>query len=88
MKNLIEKIWDEEYKPSGENVLFGEEIMRESRLLDQTERELWELLGEKERELFDKVMAHYYDMVNYYKKDAFVQGVRFAGGVLKEINLG
>ncbi len=88
MNDLIEKIWNGEYKPSEDNVLFGEEIMRARRVLEELEGELWEKLGEKERELFDKVMGRYYDMVDYYKKDAFVQGVRFAGGVLKEINLG
>ena len=88
MNDLIEKIWNGEYKPSEDNILFCEEIMRARRVLEELEGELWEKLGEKERELFDKVMGRYYDMVDYYKKDAFVQGVRFAGGVLKEINLG
>ena len=85
MKTLIEQIWDEEYKPASENVLYGEEIMYATRLLDKQERELWEALGEKEREMFDKVLAHYYDMVGYYKKDAFVQGARLAGRIMKEI---
>ena len=49
MKTLIEQIWDEEYKPATENVLYGEEIMNATRLLDKQERELWEALGEKER---------------------------------------
>ena len=88
MNDLIEKIWNGEYKPAQDNVLFGEEIMRARSALEELEGELWEKLGAKERELFDKVMGRYYDMVDYYKKDAFVQGVRFAGGVLKEINLG
>jgi hypothetical protein len=87
MNDLIEKIWNEEYKPAQDNVLFGEEIMRARSALDELERELWEHLGERERELFDKVMGRYYDMVDYYKKDAFMQGVRFAGGVLKEMIL-
>ena len=85
MKTLIEQIWDEEYKPAFENVLYGEEIMNATRLLDKQESELWEALGEKEREMFDKVLAHYYDMVGYYKKGAFVQGARFAGRIMKEI---
>ena len=88
MDNLIEKIWNGEYKPSEDNVLFCEEIMRARRLLEELEGELWEKLGEKERELFDKIMGKYFAMVDYHRKDAFVQGVRFAGGVLKEINLG
>ena len=88
MNDLIEKIWNGEYKPSEDKVLFGEEIMRARRVLEELEGELWEKLGDNERELFDKVLGRYYDMVDDYKKDAFVQGVRFAGGVLKEINLG
>ena len=87
MKTLIEKIWDEKYKPSEECGSFGEEIIRANHLLDERERELWERLDEQERELFDKIMSHYYDMVEQYKKDAFLRGVRFAGRMMKEIGM-
>ena len=85
MKTLIEKIWNEEYKPSEECILFGEKILRANRLLDEKERELWERLSDENRELFDKVMGCYYDMIENYKKDAFIQGARFAGRIMKEI---
>ena len=88
MKTLIEKIWKEEYKPSEEHVIYGEEIMRASRLLDEKERELWEKLNDEEKTLFDEVMSVYYDMVDYHKLDAYIKGVRFVGSVLKEANKG
>ena len=87
MSSLIEKIWDEEYKPSEECVLFGEEIMRANHLLDEKEKELWEKLSAENRVLFDKVMSHYYDMVDFCKKDAFVRGARFVGRIMKEIEM-
>ena len=88
MSNLIEKIWKEEYMPSGEQVLYGEQIMRASRMLDVKERELWERLSDENRTLFDEVMSAYYNMVDYYKLDAYIQGARFVGSLLKEITRG
>ena len=85
MSNLIEKIWDEEYKPAEETVLFGEDIARKRAVLEEKERELWELLDKETREMLDDIMSAYFDMVGYYKKDAFIQGARFAGRVLKEV---
>ena len=87
MKTLIEKIWDEKYKPSEECGSFGEEIIQANHLLGERERELWERLDEQERELFDKIMSHYYDMVGFYKKDAFLRGARFVGRIMKEIEM-
>jgi hypothetical protein len=87
MKTLIEKIWDEEYKPGEECVLFGEEIVRANHLLDEKEKELWEKLNDENKKLFDKVMSHYYEMVSFYKKDAFVRGARFVGRMMKEIEM-
>ena len=49
MNSLIEKIWREEYKPSEKQVLYGEEIMHATRLLDAKERELWERLSDENR---------------------------------------
>lgn len=84
MNSLIEKIWREEYKPSEKHVLYGEEIMHATRLLDAKERELWERLSDENRSLFDEIMKIYYDMIDYYKLDAYTQGVHFAGMMLKE----
>lgn len=85
MKTLLEKIWNGEYKPSEENVLHGEEVVRATRILDAKERELWERLDTESRELFDKVMAHYYDMIDYYKRDSYIKGAYFAGALIKEL---
>lgn len=85
MNSLIEKIWREEYKPSEKHVLYGEEITHSARLLDAKEKELWDRLNEENRKLFDEIIGIYYDMVDYYKLDAYTQGIHFVGNLLKEI---
>ena len=85
MSKLIEKIWNEEYKPSADTVLFGEDVAHSRAVLEEKERELWKHLDKKSRDIFDDVISAYFYMVSYYKKDSFIQGARFVGRILKEI---
>ena len=83
MKDLIEKMWNEEFRPAEKYFVYSEEIKRKQLFLDNYEEKLRELLNEKEEMVFEDFISVFFDMLDLERLDAFIGGIQFASKMFK-----
>lgn len=83
MKNLIEKMWQEDFRPAEKYFVYSEEIKRKQLFLDNYEENLRELLNEKEEKLFEDFISVFFDIMDLERLDAFMGGIQFASKMFK-----
>ena len=83
MKDLIKKMWNEEFRPAEKYFVYSEEIKRKQLFLDNYEEKLRELLNEKEEMVFDDFISVFFDMLDLERLDAFIGGIQFASKMFK-----
>jgi len=83
LKDLIEKMWNEEFRPAEKYFVYSEEIKRKQLFLDNYEEKLRELLKEKEEMVFEDFISVFFDMLDLERLDAFIGGIQFASKMFK-----
>lgn len=85
MKELIEKIWYEEFRPAEGHFAYSEEIRKKQLFLDNYEEKLRKELNEEEEKLFEDFISAFFDILDLEKLDAFTGGISLAGKIIKEL---
>lgn len=83
MKNLIEKIWYEDFRPAEKHFAYTEEIRQKQLFLDNYEEKLRELLDKKQEKSFEDFVSAFFDVLDLERLDAFCAGMHFVGKFFK-----
>ena len=85
MRDLIEKMWYEDYRLSEKHYAYGEEISRKQFVLANKENKLRLTLDDTEKKAFDDYMKLLFDILDLERLDAFIGGTKFTYKLIRGI---
>ena len=85
MRNLIEKIWQGNYCPSEKHITCIEELKVINNELNELEKQFFPRLDKDSKEMYNKIMCKFHEMLDYLMLDAYTKGTKFVGNLFFEI---
>ena len=85
MNSLIEKIYHGNYNPAEKHIVCIDELKLINDELTRLEKQLFLILDKDSKEIYNKIMSKYFDMLDCLLLDAYTKGAKLVGNLLFEI---
>lgn len=85
MRDLIEKMWYEDYRLSEKHYAYGEKISIKQYILVNYENKLSSMLDDDGKKVLDDYIKLLFDVLDLERIDAFIGGTKFTYKMIKGI---